>query len=728
MTTVILAEKPDQARGYASVFAQTSKKKGYITINDSRFFKGEAVMTWGIGHLVELCLPGHYKKEWERWNLASLPILPHSVEFQVPPSKREQFSIVKHWLLRADEIIIATDPDREGENIARSIINHAGVRGTIPIKRLWINSQETDVVRDGFLHLQQGEKYEAMYDEAKARQVADWLVGMNASPLYSMLLRGKGIHDTFSVGRVQTPTLYLIYQRQKEIEAFKPEPFFELTAQVKAAQGTFKATYKERLKTKDEVTTLLTKHGIEKQNNGQIAKVDKKNKEMPSPPLHSLATLQATANRKWKYSPSKVLSLMQKLYERKLLSYPRTESNHITTAEFAYLKAKLSTYQQVANQTFEPAFPYPRKRYVDNQKVQEHYAIIPTKTIPTPAKLAGLRQDERNIYNEVLLTTLAMFAPTYKYEETKVKVDVQGLLFDATGKVEQEKGWKALFQAKAANSKSKEETQLLPPLEQGESVIAEVKSKEDQTKPPPLYTEGQLIPLMKTAGKFVEDEEEQAILNEVTGIGTGATRANIIETLKNRDYIAVEKNKVSVTEKGMILCQAVEGNLLSKADMTAQWELFLKKIGQGEKQADTFITNIHAFVQNLLTEAPKSLATIDMNTAHTGATSGNGIGKCPLCGEAVINKGRVYGCSGYSAKNCKFVLPKTLARKKLSEATAKKLLTSGKSGVLKGFKSKAGKSFSAALTLKEGKIEFDFNQQAPRRRTKPKATKNKSTT
>lgn len=470
------------------------------------------------------------------------------------------------------------------------------------------------------------------------------------------------------------------------------------------------------MKTKEELAQLVAKHGIEKTNDAQIAKVDKKNKEMPSPPLHSLATLQASANRKWKYSPSKVLSLMQKLYERKLLSYPRTESNHITNAEFAYLKAKLSKYQQVANHAFEPAFLYPRKRYVDDAKVQEHYAIVPTKTIPTPAKLAGLRQDERNIYNEVLLTTLAMFAPTYKYEETNVHVDVKGLPFHATGKVELEKGWKALFAGKNTSAKTKDEEQLLPPLTQGENVIAEVKSKEDQTKPPSLYTEGQLIPLMKTAGKFVEGEEEQAILTEVTGIGTGATRANIIETLKNRDYIVVEKNRVRVTEKGMILCQAVQGNLLSKADMTAQWELFLKKVGQGEKQADTFIANIHAFVQNLLTEAPKSLGSIELNTPSEGAPSGSGIGNCPLCGEAVINKGRVYGCSGYSAKNCKFVLPKTLARKKLSEATAKKLLTSGKSGVLKGFKSKAGKSFSAALILKDGKIEFDFNQKAPVKR------------
>lgn len=213
-------------------------------------------MTWGIGHLVELCLPGHYKKEWERWSLAGLPILPQAVEFQVPPSKREQFTIVKHWLLRADDIIIATDPDREGENIARSIIKHAGVRSSIPIKRLWINSQETDVVREGFLHLQQGEKFERMYDEAKARQVADWLVGMNASPLYSLLLRGKGIHDTFSVGRVQTPTLYLIYLRQKEIEQFKPEPYFELSAKVKAQQGTFTAAYKKTLENERRASSV----------------------------------------------------------------------------------------------------------------------------------------------------------------------------------------------------------------------------------------------------------------------------------------------------------------------------------------------------------------------------------------------------------------------------------------------------------------------------------------
>ncbi|MFS0788098.1 DNA topoisomerase 3 [Shouchella sp. 1P09AA] len=720
MTTVILAEKPDQARSYAAVFKQTTKQKGYITINDSRFFKGEAIMTWGIGHLVELCLPGHYKKEWKRWNLANLPILPSEVEFQVPASKQEQFRIVRSLLKKASLIIIATDPDREGENIARSIMKQAGVRSDVPIKRLWINSQENDVVREGFLNLQPGEKFEPMYEEAKARQVADWLVGMNASPLYSLLLRTKGIQDTFSVGRVQTPTLYLIYLRQKEIEAFVSKPFFELKAKVEAAAGTFQAAYKHRLKTKEDVSTLMDKHGIKGKTASTIAELGKKNKEMPSPLLHSLATLQASANRKWKYSPSKVLSVVQRLYEKKWLTYPRTESNHITNAEFTYLRKQINQYQQLMEQQFEPAFLFPRKRYVDDAKVQEHYAIIPTKKVPTPLQLEKLKPDEKNLYLEVLRTTLAMFAPTYKYEETKVTVDINGLPFHTTGKVEQDIGWKVLFPYTPTKNKKSDEPPVLPPLQQGEGVMATVKATEGKTQPPPLYTEGQLIPLMKTAGKFVEDEEEQAVLNEVTGIGTGATRASIIETLKNREYMTIKQNKVHVTEKGRILCQAVEGNLLSKADMTAQWELFLRKIGQGEKDGATFIGNIHAYIHRLLKDAPGHLQTLSIDTSAITESDQSGVGPCPLCGGAVLSRGPVYACSKAKENSCKFVIVKTLAKKKLTDATVKRLLTKGETAPLRGFKSKQGKSFSAALTLKEGKIEFDFTKKPTYRKTNGK--------
>lgn len=709
MTTVILAEKPDQARSYAAVFKQTTKQKGYITIQDPRFFKGEAIMTWGIGHLVELCLPGHYKKEWKRWNLANLPILPEQVEFQVPRSKQEQFNIVKNWLKKATTIIIATDPDREGENIARSIIKQAGVRNHVPIKRLWINSQENDVVREGFLQLQPGEKFLPMYEEAKARQVADWLVGMNASPLYSLLLQTKGVQDTFSVGRVQTPTLYLIYLRQKEIEAFVSEPFFELKANVDASRGTFQASLKQRLKTKEDVTTLLEKHGIKGKTPGVISELTKKNKEIPSPLLHSLSTLQATANRIWKYSPSTVLKVMQKLYEKKWLTYPRTESNHITQAEFSYLRKNVTGYQQLLESPFEPAYLYPRKRYVNDAKVQEHYAIIPTKKIPTASQVEKLRQDERNLYLEVVKTTLAMFAPPYKVEETKVTVDVQGLAFHTTGKIEQALGWKELFQS--SKSKKKEDEQVLPPLEKGEPIQAMVKAKEGKTQPPAYYTEGQLIPLMKTAGKFVEDEEEQAILNEVTGIGTGATRANIIETLKSREYITINKNSVYVTPKGKILCEAVEGNLLSKAEMTAQWELFLRKIGQGEKDSATFISNIHTYIHRLLTDAPSHVKTMKLDTSTIDTSESAGIGPCPLCGAAVVQRGPVFACSKSKENNCKFVIVKRLAKKTLTEGMVKRLLTKGETAVLKGFKSKAGKSFSAALVLKEGKVEFDFTKK-----------------
>ncbi|WP_376785320.1 type IA DNA topoisomerase [Siminovitchia terrae] len=704
MSIVILAEKPSQGRAYADAFRNAIKKDGYIEVEDSRFFNKRVFITWGLGHLVELVEPEQYKGEWKRWSMQTLPIFPEHFKFQVAKDKRKQFALVKKLLHSSSGVIVATDCDREGENIARSIILLAGAWKK-PTKRLWINSLEVEEIQRGFQNLKEGHDYISLYREAQTRQFSDWLVGMNASRLYTLLLQQKGVRGPFSVGRVQTPTLYLIYKRHQEIENFKSEPFFEWIGDTTVKNGQFEAKHKEKFKSKEEAQAVIDKHNVVPgENKGVIDRIQKALKKTKSPRLHSLSTLQAKANKLWKYSPSETLKTAQGLYEKKLISYPRTDTHFITENEFNYLKEHLSDYQSCAGVTLELAYLYPQRRFVDGRKVQEHYAIIPTRKT---MNLNALSVKERNIYREVLLTTLAMFAPDYEYEETKVAVDVNKMIFEKTGKVELKKGWKVLFGKEEPKTDSKkEEDAALPQMKEGESCTVNVKLKEGMTQPPKPFTEGHLIQVMKNAGKDVEDEEAKEMLNKTEGIGTEATRAAIIETLKHQKYIEVKKNIVHITNKGETLCQAVEGTLLSSPEMTGKWEQYLHKIGQSEGTQEVFIQQIEKFIQSLLESAPSSVGQLDVQVKDKVQSSF--MGTCPVCRSGrVQDKGKFYGCAEYQ-EGCVFTLPKTFCGKKLSEAMIRKLLNSGKTGLLKGFKSKKGKSFEAYLQIENGKLTFEF--------------------
>ncbi|MBE3102856.1 MAG: type IA DNA topoisomerase, partial [Bacilli bacterium] len=540
MKPVIVAEKPSQAKAYADAF-KVKKNEGFFDVQPCETFPHGAYITWGIGHLIELRDPKSHNAKWAKWSLQTLPILPEEFQFQVAKGKAKQFGIIKKLIYETDIVINACDVDREGSNIFYSIFDHTRAQNKT-IKRLWINSLEVDEVRKGFLQLQDNRKDLLMYEEAKARQMSDWLVGMNGSRLYTLLIQQRGIREVFSIGRVQSPTVYLIYQRTLEIERFVPEPFFELEGTFQAEHGTYKGKVKGKLKVRKAAEELLMTHQIDGTLPGTVNKLKTEDKKTLPPKLHALSTIQATANRKWKYSPAKVLSTMQSLYERKLVTYPRTDTQFITPNEFSYLENQVEAYQQLIQQPFDIASRKPNKRYVDSSKVQEHYAIIPTKKIPSGSVLAGLSSEERNLYEEVLRTTLAMFHSNYLYQETSVTTDVNGLSFLSTGKTEIDKGWKALFLNDTDSKVSKEPT--LPRLSLHEHVKSKVAIKEGQTTPPKLYTEGQLIAMMKTCGKFVEDAAETEILKEVEGLGTEATRSVIIETIKRHEYIDVKKNIV----------------------------------------------------------------------------------------------------------------------------------------------------------------------------------------
>jgi len=323
---LVLAEKPSQAKAYADAFQHKKKQDGFIEVNDSRFFQEKAFITWGYGHLVELISPEQYNEAWKTWRLDQLPMFPEEFRFQVSQDKNKQFNIVKRLLNDSAEIIVATDCDREGENIARGFITLAGASNK-PTKRLWINSLEVDEIQKGFRHLSNGNNYISLYKEAQTRQFSDWLVGMNASRLYTLLLQQRGMKGAFSVGRVQTSTLYLLYKRQKEIEEFVSRPYFAFQGLVDVQNGSFEAKHKQRFATKDEAQNVLEEKGISTEmNDGIIQDVKKDVKKTKSPKLHSLSSLQSTANKKWEYSPSDVLKIAQSLYDKKVLSYPRTLS------------------------------------------------------------------------------------------------------------------------------------------------------------------------------------------------------------------------------------------------------------------------------------------------------------------------------------------------------------------------------------------------------------------
>ncbi|MCU9601735.1 type IA DNA topoisomerase [Pallidibacillus thermolactis] len=715
---VILSEKPSQARAYAEAFKVKQQTKNYIEIDKCSIFPDGAIITWGIGHLVELKMPGEYTKEWEKWNLDDLPIIPSNFEFKVSRDKIDQFNTVKKLFQESDVIINACDIDREGSNIFYSILNMTGVKNK-EIKRLWINSLEVDEVRKGFKNLHDNKRDLLLYQEAKTRQLSDWLVGINASRLFTLLLSKKGVKTTLSVGRVQSPLVYMIYQRQKEIDNFKPEPFFQLIGVFQNDKGKYEGKAKIKEKNKDMLIELLMKNNVPEGTTikGKIKQVEKRLKKEKPPRLHSLSTIQTTANKKWKYSPSVVLTTMQNLYEKKLVTYPRTDCNYITDNEFEYLSQRVKEYQKILGVLFEPD-KTSKKRYVDNTKVQEHYAIIPTKTIPDKSIVDTLSEHEKNIYFEILKTTLSMFHKDYIYEETNIVTDVNSIRFYTKGKIEVSLGWKSLFEKETKDtSDTTNPTNTLPNLIVDDIVNSTVKIKEGITTPPKPYTEGQLINLMKTAGKMVSDEEDSEILKEIEGIGTEATRSGIIESIKDNGYIEIKKNVVYLTKKGEILCEIIEGNLLASPSMTAKWESYLKKIGQGKGTQEYFIKNIEKFLRATIDKAPKTFSGVNVEKAIQEQKESSYIANCPVCQAGkIVDRKNFYGCSNYK-NGCKMTFPKKWSGKNLTKTMIKNLCEKGETNKLT-FTSKNGKKFEAYLILnaKENKITFEFPKSKKRKR------------
>ena len=504
----------------------------------------------------------------------------------------------------------------------------------------------------------------------------------------------------------------MVYQRDQAIKNFKPEPYFELNAEILANQQKFVAKLDPYQRFKDEaglITFMQAKHVQKGSQAGLIKDVQKQDKKRASPQLFSLSSLQSEINKRYHASASDTLQAVQNLYEAKLLTYPRTDSNYITEQEFNYLVENLNGYLGFLSKDVSLNHQEPNKRYVNGKKVQEHHAIIMTKTVPTQEKLSKFPALEQRIYNLVLRTTLAMFADPYEYEETVILTSVGDAIFKATGNVPKNQGWKILF-SDYKTEKQEEET-TLPLVEVGQSISANLAPDQKMTKPPVPFTEGTLITAMKTAGKTLDDEEAQSILKDNEGIGTEATRANVLDVLKKRGYLLTEKNKLHVSQQGITLCKAVELEpLLTSPEMTAKWEKALKQISAKERTQENFLEQIKKFVAKLIADVPTQLtgsAAIKQQIDHQQQAQKAAEVFLETPQATVLNKQKFYIVKPKQGED--FTLPKKWSSKTLGKTAIKALVTKGETSKLKGFKSKKGKSFDAKLKLDGHKLSFDFD-------------------
>lgn len=706
LTTVILAEKPKQAASYAKAFSESTRKDGYYQVSD-RILPDETFLTYGFGHLVELSKPEYYGKTG--MSLENLPIFPDKFHYDVTENSSKQFYVVKDLLERADTIVVATDCDREGENIAWSIMKKAKIdTSSKEIKRLWINSLEKAVIRQGFSNLKDDRNYYKYYLEAEARKKSDWLVGMNLTELYSILLQRHGLNKILSIGRVQTPTLYMIEQRDRSIAEFKSSDYYELEIESTDLKPKFTAKLSplQRFEDQNSLNVFKQAKGLANGvNHATVKSIENEQKATPSPMLFSLSSLQSEVNRRFKASASETLAAVQNLYEAGLLSYPRTDCNYITQAEYDYLKENIQTYGALIDGSLNFTQFEAKKRYVDGNKVQEHYAIIPTKQVASQEQYDEFSELEKKVYWLVISTTIAMFLEPYRYNETSMIFNLGQLEFVTKGKILIDQGWKKLFGIKQSDTD-------LPSLDIGKTVTVELREIKKQTKPPKAYTEGTLITAMKTAGKTLSDKKAQAILKDVKGIGTEATRANIISGLQKKGYLVNKKNELHVTDLGKILCRAVESSrLLTSIEMTAKWEEKLQQISKESYSQDAFLDQIKKFISELLLRVPETVENdVRLKEEAAKVAAEDAIGVCPKCHQGqVIDKGKFYGCSNYDKSGCRFSISKDLMQQSFSKEDIKKLLAGKKTSVINGLVGKKGKAFSARFFLDDNaelKLEF----------------------
>ena len=690
---MIVTEKPSVAISYAKILGVHGRQDGYLEGNGY-------LVSWCVGHLVELAPPSAYGEQYVKWNIADLPILPEKWQYLVSASTKKQFGILKKLMHRADvnTVVNSCDAGREGELIFRLVYEQAGCKK--PVSRLWLSSMEDSAVRAGFANLKPSTEYDALYQAALCRERADWMVGINCSRLFSCLY-GRPL----AVGRVMTPTLAMTVEREAAIAAFVPEKFYTVALELTSG---FVASSR-RISEKDAAEKLLAE--CRKEMVSTIQKITRKEKAENPPPLYDLTTLQRDANRLLGYSAHQTLKYAQSLYEKKLTTYPRTDSCYIADEDEEMLEElaeELEGFLGITPEDVDDAVPRTR-RTVNREKVADHHAILPTRSM-LQADLDALPKGEQHILKLIIARTLMAVSKPFRYLETLLTTECAGEEFTAKGKEILDEGWKAVERKVLADILSrKKEFTALPPVEESECGILNAELKEGQTSPPKHFTEDTLLHSMETASaeSMPEDAERQ-------GIGTPATRAATIEKLVEKGFLerkGDKKTKVLLpTNKGKALITVMPEEIQS-ADMTADWETKLLRVERGEMEPETFMTEINDMISSLVntTEAVKGASALMKNKV---------IGVCPNCGNSVVEREKGYFCEN---RECRFVLWKDNAffkrlGKRMDAHVADRLLRDGRVR-LKDCKSSKGKTYNATVLLSteaDGRSKFSLEFEGGR--------------
>ena len=688
MKSLVLAEKPSVAREIARVLNCNAKNKGYM--EGSKY-----VVTWALGHLVTLAEPEDYDQKYKQWRLEDLPMLPDQMKLKVIRQTSQQFRVVAALMKRPDisEMVIATDAGREGELVARWIMKLGNWKK--PFKRLWISSQTDAAISEGFAKLRPGTEYNNLYDAAVCRAEADWLIGLNVTRALTCKFNAQ-----LNAGRVQTPTLTMIVQREEEIKKFVPVDYWTIRADFSDYFGDWRGQDGNRLYDYAKVEGLLVK--LQGQS-GTIVELRRESKSEPSPLAYDLTELQRDANRRYGFSAQKTLSVLQDLYERhKLVTYPRTDSRYISADIVPTLRSRLKgmaagPYAEPVKQLLQKPLA-PTKRFVDDSKVSDHHAIIPTEQ---PLKLTGLTGDEKNIYDLIARRFLAVLYPPYRYDQLTVVTAIQGESFYSRGKVVKDPGWRAVAFHMVEREEGKEEAlpeQTLTNLSKGEQrPVKSLKAHQAKTKPPARYTEATLLSAMENPGKFIEDEELRESIKG-GGLGTPATRAEIIEKLLSTFYIERNGKELVPTSKGIQLIGLVAPELRSP-ELTAQWEQHLTDIARGKGSKQKFLGGIREQAVALV----RSVAVDDAvykadNISKT---------KCPVCGKYMLlvkaKRGKMFVCQD---RGCGYRQPEKenefgfAGSKRASQANQKLIAQYSDQGSIG---SNLGDLLKEALSKQEGK-------------------------
>ncbi|MGE5676393.1 MAG: DNA topoisomerase 3 [Mycobacterium leprae] len=717
---LIIAEKPSAAMAIAEALGGFSRREGYME-SDGYY------LSWAIGHLVELLDPEEYDPKWKRWSLESLPIMPVAFGLKVAPRTKSQFSVLMKLAKQASDLINACDAAREGELIFRYICDAGKIR--LPARRLWVSALTREGIRRAFAGLRPEEEYDRLYQSALCRAQGDWLVGMNGTRAFTVKWG-----ELYSIGRVQTPTLAMLVKREREIEAFVPEPFWQVSATFLAEPdrtytGRWFDKTGDRLKSAAAAEAVVTRVKGQK---GQVESVEQKPVAEKPPQLFDLTSLQREANRRFGLTAAATLKAAQSLYEAKLITYPRTDSRYLNRDLVKVLPKVVESlggtgqFRELAAGADLGLVGYNNFRVVNDSKVTDHHAIIPTRE-----KAGSLSAVEAKIYDLIARRFLAQFYPEARYLETEVITAVGALpdRFRTRGRQMLEPGWHVVEPEPPRKREEQEEEaeSRLPKLTAHEPVATrKVEAQQKETQPPKRFNEASLLSAMEFAGKEMTDDALKEAMKG-HGLGTPATRAAIIERLKDVGYITLSKKMLVPTEKGkhlVDLAEAAGAQVLLSPELTGEWEKRIADIQSGEYDPIRFLTEVReltAQVVQLTRNAPGGAARGDGGHGRQGAQpmDADGLpltaGKCPRCGRTVIRGKKDWACVN---EDCTIRIPSWLCGKVIDQQLAGSLLKGGRTELITGFKSpRTGNTFSAYLVLKEGQVAFEF---PPDRRTKPR--------